>query len=233
VKIKILLALFFIGVSFFFIGTQPVNAAGSCTCTSDSNRSYFVNSNSCSSNSVATCKVSGTSIGNFNLSCDCIESKSESNCIKEGVLPPNISLCCAGSYLYSPTRTCFKNGTDPFSLPIPTTPNSPTDNGSSITCEKNGINTAIGCIPVLGSTNEFLSSLLKWAVGVGSGIAFLLMLYAGFMVMTASGNPERLKAGQELLTSAIAGLILLIFSVFILRFIGVDILGLDAFGFGK
>jgi len=59
------------------------------------------------------------------------------------------------------------------------------------------------------------------------------MLYAGFMVMTASGNPERLKAGQELLTSAIAGLILLIFSVFILRFIGVDILGLDAFGFGK
>jgi len=97
-----------------------------------------------------------------------------------------------------------------------------------------GINTAIGCIPVLtDSPNEFLSSILSWAVGVGSGIAFLLMLYAGFMVMTASGNPERLKAGQELLTSAIAGLILLIFSVFILKFIGVDILGLDAFGFGK
>ena len=96
-----------------------------------------------------------------------------------------------------------------------------------------GISTAIGCLPVLRSTNEFLSSLLKWAVGVGSGIAFLLMLYAGFMTMTASGNPERLKAGQELLTSAVAGLILLVFSVFILRFIGVDILGLDAFGFGK
>jgi len=96
-----------------------------------------------------------------------------------------------------------------------------------------GISTAIGCLPVLGSTNEFLSSLLKWAVGVGGGIAFLLMLYAGFMTMTASGNPERLKAGQELLTSAVAGLILLVFSVFILRFIGVDILGLDAFGFGK
>ena len=104
-----------------------------------------------------------------------------------------------------------------------------------ITCGKDGkgISTAIGCLPVLGSTNEFLSSLLKWAVGVGGGIAFLLMLYAGFMTMTASGNPERLKAGQELLTSAVAGLILLVFSVFILRFIGVDILGLDAFGFGK
>ena len=59
------------------------------------------------------------------------------------------------------------------------------------------------------------------------------MLYAGFMIMTASGNPERIKAGQELMTSAVAGLILLIFSIFILRFIGVDILGLDAFGFGN
>ena len=61
----------------------------------------------------------------------------------------------------------------------------------------------------------------------------MLMLYAGFMIMTAQGSPERMKAGQELLTSAIAGLILLIFSVFILNFIGVDILGLGNFGFGK
>lgn len=141
-----------------------------------------------------------------------------------------MTFCCPGSYLYNPTRTCFKNGTDPWGKPIPT--QSPS-NIEQITCGANGISTAIGCIPVLGSTNEFLSSILSWAVGVGSGIAFLLMLYAGFMIMTAAGNPERIKAGQELLTSAVAGLILLIFAVFILRFIGVDILGLDAFGFGK
>jgi hypothetical protein len=95
-----------------------------------------------------------------------------------------------------------------------------------------GISTAIGCIHALGNESLFLSDLLKWATGIGGGIAFLLILYAGFMIMTASGNPERLKAGQELLTSAIAGLILLIFSVFILKFIGIDILGLCKFGFG-
>jgi hypothetical protein len=113
-------------------------------------------------------------------------------------------------------------------------------NSTSATCtptggvKDTGISTAIGCIPVLGAngTTDFLTWILRWAVGVGSGIAFLLILYAGFMIMTSAGNPERLKAGQELLTSAISGLILLIFSVFILKFIGVDILGLCNFGFG-
>lgn len=91
------------------------------------------------------------------------------------------------------------------------------------------LNTAIGCIPIQ-DTNSFLGFILKWAIGIGGGIAFLLIVYAGFMIMTSSGNPERIKAGQELLTSAIAGLILLIFSIFILKIIGVDILGIPGFG---
>lgn len=101
------------------------------------------------------------------------------------------------------------------------------------TCGVNGIDTAIGCIDVLGSQSQFLGEILRWAVGVGGGIAFLLIVYAGFMIMTSTGDPERLKAGQELLTSAISGLILLIFAIFVLRFIGVDILGLNKFGFGQ
>lgn len=98
---------------------------------------------------------------------------------------------------------------------------------SDPTCNSgSGIDTAIGCIPV-NDTNAFMGWVLGWAVGVGGGIAFLLIVYASFMVMTSQGDPARLKAGQELLTSAISGLIMLIFSVFILKFIGIDILGLD------
>lgn len=93
-------------------------------------------------------------------------------------------------------------------------------------CGANSINTAIGCIPV-GDTNQFMGWLLGWAVGVGGGIAFLLIVYASFMIMTSQGVPDRLKAGQELLTSAISGLIMLIFAVFILKFIGIDILKLN------
>lgn len=92
-----------------------------------------------------------------------------------------------------------------------------------------GINTAIGCVP-FNDTNALVGFILGWAIGIGGGLAFLLMIYAGFMVLTSQGNPERLKAGQELLTSALAGIIMLVFSVFILKFIGVDILKLPGFG---
>lgn len=102
--------------------------------------------------------------------------------------------------------------------------------GSDVFCPDGvSIDTAIGCIPIQ-NTNEFIGFILKWAIGIGGGIAFLLIIFAGFQIMTSAGNPERLQAGRELLTSAIAGLILLVFSVFILRIIGVDILKLPGFG---
>lgn len=102
-------------------------------------------------------------------------------------------------------------------------------------CNGTKIRTAIGCIPVLGNNGsyDFLNFVLQWAFGIGGGIAFLLIVYSGFMTMTSQGNPERLQAGKELLTSAITGIVLLIFSVFILKLIGVDILGLGQFGFGS
>lgn len=96
-----------------------------------------------------------------------------------------------------------------------------------VTCGDNGdgIDTAIGCIPY-GNATDFTAFILRWAIGVGGGIAFLLILVAGFQIMTASGDPKKLQAGRELLTSAVAGIIMIIFSVFLLRIIGVNILGI-------
>lgn len=98
-----------------------------------------------------------------------------------------------------------------------------------------GIDTAIGCIPLVSGTSQdpnenlFLGFLLRWAIGIAGGIAFILIIYASFTIMSSSGEPTKLKAGQEMLTSAISGLILLIFSVFILRLIGISILNLPGF----
>lgn len=136
-----------------------------------------------------------------------------------------------------------ENPSNPFPTTVPAPPPaSPNTSGSTSTLWCNDgkdvgvLNTAIGCITLFDSTNSttpLLSFILKWAIGIAGGIAFILIVYAGFMIMTAQGNPERLKAGQELLTSAVSGLILLILSIFVLKFIGVDILGLAKFGFGQ
>ncbi|MGI5826185.1 MAG: pilin [Patescibacteria group bacterium] len=90
--------------------------------------------------------------------------------------------------------------------------------------------TALGCIQI-GSTD--LNSFVGWVIGrvifVASGIAFLLMVYGAIQIITSSGSPDQVKAGKELITSAIAGLVLIILSLFILRLIGVDILHIPGF----
>lgn len=88
--------------------------------------------------------------------------------------------------------------------------------------------TAIGRIPT--TPQGFIEKFLGLGIGIAGGIAFLLILFSGFQMLTSIGNPEKLNAGKELLTSAISGLVLIIFSIFLLRLIGVDILGLPGFG---
>lgn len=92
-----------------------------------------------------------------------------------------------------------------------------------------GIMTALGCIPT-EDTSQFVAWLMQRAVGIGGGIAFLLMIFAGFQIITSSGDPQKLQAGKELFTSAIVGLILIIFSVFLLELIGVRIFKIPGLG---
>ena len=91
-----------------------------------------------------------------------------------------------------------------------------------------GIQTVLGCFPTEPKT--IISWILKYAVIMGGGIAFLLMIFAGFQIIMSSGDPEKLKNGQQLLGAAIAGLLFIIFSVFLLRLIGFTILRIPGFG---
>lgn len=96
-------------------------------------------------------------------------------------------------------------------------------------CGTSGISTQIGCIEA-GSTSGFVGELFRLGTGMAGGIAFLLILFGGFQILTSAGNPERLNAGKELIGSAIAGLLMILFSVFLLKIIGVDILCIPGFG---
>lgn len=93
-------------------------------------------------------------------------------------------------------------------------------------CNPDQINTAIGCISTDFETGGFIGSILTLAVGIGGGIALLLMLYGTFIVTTSAGIPDKLKQGREIITSAVVGLIFIILSLVLMQLIGVQILGI-------
>lgn len=89
------------------------------------------------------------------------------------------------------------------------------------------INTALGCVPV--KIDSFVTWLLPTLFGVAGGIAFLLMVYGFISLATSGGQPDKVKGAKETITSAITGLVVSIFSLFILRLIMVDIIKLPGF----
>lgn len=102
--------------------------------------------------------------------------------------------------------------------------------GECTTCaSSSGIWTGFGCI-YTNIGNFIVKNVFGTALGFAGIAAILLIIYSAFLILTSSGDPEKLKKAKELLTSCLTGLVFIILSVFILKFIGVDILGIPKFG---
>lgn len=96
---------------------------------------------------------------------------------------------------------------------------------ASAFCQKGSdpqVNTALGCVPV--KVDSFVVWLLPPLFGIAGGISFLLMVYGFFLMSTSSGDPKAVQGAWETITSAISGLLVSIFSIFLLRLIAVGIL---------
>ncbi len=89
------------------------------------------------------------------------------------------------------------------------------------------VDTAIGCVPV--QLDKMLEKYLPYVFGIGGGIAFLLMVYGFLLWATSEGDQKKVAGAKETVQSAIAGLILCVFSLFILRLLAVDILKIPGF----
>ncbi|MCA9381490.1 hypothetical protein KC678_04450 [Candidatus Dojkabacteria bacterium] len=83
-----------------------------------------------------------------------------------------------------------------------------------------GVYVAIGCIDP--SPLGLITGLIRIALGVVGGVALLQIILAGLAYQ--SGNEEQIQKAQSRVFSTIGGLAVLIFSVLILRIIGVNVL---------
>lgn len=88
--------------------------------------------------------------------------------------------------------------------------------------------TVLGCLST--EPQEFVKSLLGIVFSISGGISFLAVLGGSAIVLTSTGDPERLQFGKDMVTSSIFGLLLIIFSIFLLRFVGYDVLRIPGFG---
>lgn len=103
------------------------------------------------------------------------------------------------------------------------------EQGSCKSCTHGGgVWTSLGCFS--GNLSEFISQkILGTGVSIAGGISLLCIMFAAFQMQTSSGNAEKIKKAQELLTNCITGLMIIIFSILILKIIGVDILRIPGF----
>ena len=94
------------------------------------------------------------------------------------------------------------------------------------TCGEFEVQTALGCISTNIGSGGLISSILRLSVGLGGGVALILMLYGTFIIPTSAGIPDKLNQGKEIISSAVAGLVFIILAIFLMNLIGVKILAL-------
>ena len=89
-------------------------------------------------------------------------------------------------------------------------------------CPEGICNTAIGEIST--DPTAFVGKILTIAIGLAGGIALIIMVYGSIKVLMSGGDPKKLGECREMIVAAVSGLLFLILSVLILRFIGVTFL---------
>lgn len=94
--------------------------------------------------------------------------------------------------------------------------------GNDFVCQ-----TAIGAIGT--SAGGFAQGVLQLFLGLAGLILLFTIILNGYKFMTSQGDPEKVKEARESITAAIAGLLVIIFSIVILQLITVDILHLPGF----
>jgi len=84
------------------------------------------------------------------------------------------------------------------------------------------VSTALGCVPI--NFIKFVAWIFDNGFGIVGGIAFLLLIGAFIQLATSEGDVKKIQGVKETITSIVTGLLLAIFSIFIIRMLMITIL---------
>lgn len=75
--------------------------------------------------------------------------------------------------------------------------------------------------PVAMSTNAtiggLIGSIVKIITLIAAGLAVIYLIYSGIIYITAAGNPEAAKKGQQGVINAVIGIIIIVAAYFIIN----------------
>jgi len=83
--------------------------------------------------------------------------------------------------------------------------------------------------PKLTSIGSIISFLLPYILVLAGLVMFIFLIIGGLGLMTSAGNPEKMKAAQGKITSAVIGFVIIFISYWLARILeillGISILG--------
>lgn len=79
------------------------------------------------------------------------------------------------------------------------------------------------------SIGDIISQLLPYIFVIAGLMLFIFLIIGGFGLLTSGGNPDKMKAAQGKITSAIIGFVIIFISYWLMRILeiifGISILG--------
>lgn len=77
-----------------------------------------------------------------------------------------------------------------------------------------------------GNIGGLISEALKYVFPLAGLILFGMLIFGGFELLTSSGNPEAIKKGQDKITSAVIGFVIIFVAYWLVQILQA-ILGLE------
>jgi hypothetical protein len=94
-------------------------------------------------------------------------------------------------------------------------------------CAGSEMMTDFGCMP--NDPVGFVQKFYGIGLGFVAGLALLMLIYGGYVIMTSRGQPHRVNIGKSYIYYSIAGLLLAIFGFVFIQTVIVDILHVPGF----
>ena len=90
------------------------------------------------------------------------------------------------------------------------------------TCPTTEFQTTFGCVTKQNSVGYFISLIITKALPFAVSLSILMIIYAGILYITSSGEQEKISTAKDIVVTTIIGLALLL----LIKFIAGNIIGI-------